>query len=125
MVSNWIKENILDKGIENVRFFTQMGQIETILPWGMDIVSGNKETWVECKVDESWYEVVDGYKITLRSLDGRYTYEHYYQSDFESLVQSGNILIKENESSHVEHVKWAEPLCRDICVIHEADIVVG
>jgi len=121
--TNWIKENILDKGIENVRFFAQMEQIEAILPWGMAMVSSNNTTWVECKIDEDRYKVEEGYKLTLKSLDPRFTYNHYYQSDFESLVKEGCILIKDNEDAYIEHIKWSEPLFGNVCVIHEADVV--
>ena len=124
MVSNWIKENIIDKGVGDVRFFAQMDKIDFILPWGMAMVSSNNTTWVECKIDEDRYKVSDRYKLTLVSLDQRYSYNHYYQSDFESLVKEGCILIKDNENAHVEHVKWSEPLCGNVCVIHEADVVV-
>jgi hypothetical protein len=121
--SNWIKENILDKGIENVRFFAQMERIEAILPWGMAMTSSNNITWVECKIDESRYKVEEGYKLTLKSLDPNYTYNHYYQSDFESLVKEGCILVKDNEADHIQHITWAEPLCGNIYVVHEADVV--
>lgn len=124
MTRNWIKVNIIDKGVNNVRFFAQMERIEAILPWGMAMVSSNNTTWVECKIDESRYKVSEGYKLTLVSLDRNYTYTHYYQSDFESLVKEGCILIKDNENEYVEHVKWSEPLCGNVCVIHEADVVV-
>lgn len=123
MVSKWIQENIIDKGIENVRFFAQMGQIEMILPWGMACVSGNKETWVECKIDERRYKIADGYKLTLKALDERFTYQHYYQSDFEGLIKSGHIIVKDNNNIHIEHIRWAEP-CGNVLLIHEADIVV-
>ena len=121
--SNWVKENILDKGIENVRFFAQMEKIEAILPWGMAMTSANNTTWVECKIDESRYKVEEGYKLTLVSLNKYYTYNHYYQSDFESLVKEGCILIKVNDADRVKHIKWAESLCGNVCVIHEADVV--
>jgi len=123
MKSKWIQENIIDKGIENVRFFAQMGQISAILPWGMAMVSNNNETWVECKINEDRYKVEDGYKITLKALDPRFTYEHYYQSDFESLVKSGCILLKEKGSTCVKHIRWVEPL-GNVLIMHEADIVM-
>jgi len=125
MVSEWIRENILDKGIENVRYFAQLEQIDFIIPqMGLAITSPNKSTWVECKIDESRYKVAEGYKITLVSLDSRYSYNHYYQSDFESLIKSGHIIIKDSDLTHIEHVKWAEP-CGNTLLIHEADIVVA
>jgi hypothetical protein len=124
MITDWVKENIINKGIENVRFFAKMEKIDIILPWGLAMCSSNDTTWVECKIDEGQYKVKDGYKITLVSLDKNYTYHHYYLSDFESLVKEGCILVKNNESDHIEHVKWEEPLCNNVCLVHEADVVV-
>lgn len=124
MKKNWIKENIIDKGVENVRCFAQMERIEAILPWGMAMTSSNNKTWVECKIDEKRYKVADGYKLTLVSLDPNYTYDHYYQEDFESLVKSGHIIVKDNKDTYIKHVKWTETLCGNVCVVHEADIVM-
>lgn len=124
MVTNWIKENILDKGVENVRFFAKMGKIDYVFPFGVEIASSSNTTWTECKIDERKYKVLDGYKITLISLDSEYSYEHYYESDFESLVQEGHIIIKNSESDHIEHIKFIEPLYGDVYIVHEADIVI-
>ena len=55
-------------GIENFRCFTQMGKIEIVTPFGLCMVSGDKETWTECKIDESRYKVSDGYKITVANV---------------------------------------------------------
>lgn len=95
-------------GIENFRCFTQMGK---------------KETWTECKIDESRYKVSDGYKITLRSIDPMFTYDHYYQSDFMSLMKSGWIIVKTSDKQTIQHIKWLEHLCGKAYVVHEADIV--
>lgn len=124
MVSKWIQENIIDKGIENVRLFAQMEQIDFIIPQiGIAITSLSNVTWVECRIDESRYKVADEYKITLVSLDERYSYRHYYQSDFESLVKKGYIIIKNNDLTHIKRIKWAEP-CGNTLIVHEADIVL-
>lgn len=123
MVSKWMKENVIDKGIENVRFFAQVGKIEAIIG-NFSVSSSNKTTWVECKITEDRYKVSDGYKITLQPLDYmNYVSENYYQSDFESLINSGNILMKENDGDCVEHIKWIEPLCGSAYLIHEADVI--
>lgn len=109
-------------GIENFRCFAQMGKIEIATPFGFCLTS-DKCTWTECRIDESRYKISDEYKITLRSLDPAFTYEHYYQSDFMSLVECGLIIIKSSQNQKIEHVIWAEPFYNDICIIHEADIV--
>ena len=124
MPSEWIKENIIDKGVENVRFFAQMETIDFIIPcFGLAVTSSSNSTWTECKIDESRYKVTEGYKITLKSLDERFTYNHYYQSDFESLIKSGSIIVKDNDLMRVEHIKWAEQ-CGSVMIVHEADIIV-
>ena len=110
-------------GIENFRCFTQMGKIEIVTPFGLCMVSGDKETWTECKIDESRYKVSDGYKITLRSIDPMFTYNHYYQSDFMSLMKSGWIIVKTSDKQTIQHIKWLEHLCGKAYVVHEADIV--
>lgn len=122
MVSQWIQENILDKGIDNVRFFAQMNRIRFAFG-GLALCEFDNTTWVECKVNEDRYKVEEGYKITLVPLDGRFTSSHYYQTDFESLIRSGCIFVKDSEKDYVKHVKWAEP-CGSMLLIHEADMVV-
>ena len=112
-------------GIENFRCFAKMSRIEMITPFGFCIASQDKETWTECKIDESRYKVADGYKITLRSLDPLFAYEHFYQSDFMSLVRNGLIMVKTSEGQKIEHIKWSECLCGKVYVIHEADIVTN
>jgi hypothetical protein len=102
-----------------------MEKIDFVLPWGVAITSGNKNTWVECKIDEDRYKVSEGYKITLISLDERFTYEHYYQSDFRGLIESGYILFKNKDSDHIEYIKWLEPLTETCSVVHEADVVMS
>ena len=38
--------------------------------------------WVKCKIDESKYQVIHGYKVTLKPIDPHFAKEHYYQDDF-------------------------------------------
>lgn len=110
-------------GIENFRCFAKMGKIEAVTPFGFCLVSGNRETWTECKIDESRYKVKDGYKITLRSLDPAFTYDHYYQCDFMSMVEGGFIIIKTSDNQTIKHISWLWPLCNNVCIRHEADII--
>lgn len=112
-------------GVENFRCFALMGKITVITPFGFCLVSGNRETWTECKIDEDRYKVEDGYKITIRSLDPSFSYEHYYQHDFMQMMEAGFIVVKTNNSQHIEHVKWIDGDCCGIPIVHEADIVVN
>lgn len=112
-------------GIENFRCFARMGKIETVTPFGFCLVSGNKETWTECRIDESRYKVSEGYKITLRSLDPMFTYDHYYQCDFLSMINSGFIIIKTSSDQIIQHVSCLEHLCGNAFIRHEADIVTN
>lgn len=116
-----IKDN---GGIENFRCFAKMGKIEMVTPFGFCMVSGDKETWTECKIDENRYKVADGYKVTLRSLNPMFTYDHYYQSDFMSMVKEGFIIVKTSDNQTIQHIKWMEHLCGKAYVVHEADIVI-
>lgn len=111
-------------GIKNFRCFVKMGKIETITPFGFCIVNENENTWTECYIDESRYNVDDGYKITLRSVDPHFSYEHYYQEDFESSIRDGCILIKESDSQCIKRISFIEPLCGCAFIRHEADIVI-
>lgn len=53
----WGVKNLIENngGIENFRCFAKMGKIEMATPFGFCLVSGDKETWTECKIDESRY----------------------------------------------------------------------
>lgn len=104
-------------GIANFRCFALMGKITTITPFGLCLVSGDNETWTECRIDEERYKVEDGYKITIRSNDPSFSYDHYYQHDFMEMVKAGFIIIKTNDSQHIEHVKWIERSCCGIPII--------
>lgn len=122
MVSQWIQENVLDKGVENIRFFAQMPKLDMHI-FGIGIYDPNKTSWVECKVDERRYKVEEGYKITLEPVVPGYACDSYYQHDFEILARQGWILPKESESAYVKHITWGES-CGQLMLIHQADIVV-
>lgn len=87
--------------------------------------SSDSEKWVECEIVEDRYKVEDGYKVTLQSIENGYGREHFYQTDFESLIKSGLILEKERKSQHVELVKWYEPITPYVSVCHEGYVVAG
>jgi len=95
-----LKHNI-DK---NKHYFALMHPIEHATPF-FNVVNHNKFNWVECCVDESRFKVEDGYKITLRALNPLYSFSHYYQSDFMSLIEDGYIIPKTSENAQVRHIK--------------------
>jgi hypothetical protein len=112
-------------GVENFRCFAQLPMVEMrCTPFGLSI-TGDKYSWVECKINENRYRVDDGYKISLEPLDTiHFTWEHYEQSDFMKLFERGSILVKTKEEQSVQHITMAEYLCGSVYIIHEADIVV-
>ena len=111
-------------GIENFRCFAQLPAINYRTPFGF-CLTGDKYTWVECKINESRYLVSDGYKISLEPLDSaHFTWEHYEQSDFKQLIKQGYIIPKTSDKQSVHHVVMAEHLCGCAYLIHEGDIVV-
>lgn len=86
--------------------------------------SSDKETWVECEIVEDRYKIDDGYKVTLRALDKFYGEEHFYQMDFEHLLEDGRIIVKTKDNQHVENVTWYEPISHNINMVCNADILV-
>ena len=91
-----IKELVAEYGIRNLRFFIPMHPIEMagIIP-GIAFKSSNSpEVMVECAIDESRYPIAEGYKITLVGLGEnriRYGKEHFYQSDFTSMLRDSTL----------------------------------
>ena len=86
---------------------------------------GCPEVWAEFKVVEEEYKIDDGYKIELRAIDPLYGKETFYQCDFESMVESGNCIIKKtSEKQHVEEVTWMEPLWGNVRTVHTASVLV-
>lgn len=112
-------------GVENFRCFALMGKITTITPFGFCLVSGNRETWTECRIDETRYKIEDGYKITIKSIDPFFSYDHYYQHDFMEMVKAGFIIVKERDNQYIKHVKWIERDCCGVPIVHEADVVMN
>lgn len=62
-------------------------------------------------------------KLHYVPLNPMFTYDHYYQSDFISLMKNGLIIVKTNDKQTIQHIKWLEHLCGKAYVVHEADIV--
>lgn len=109
---------------KDIHYFCKMRPIESI--FGISFTSSSDELeWFECYVDEERYKVEDNYKITLRAIDGR-AYEHYYQTDFLSLMFEGSIVPKTSNDIHVEYMSFDEPIPDTIAYIHhEGQILVG
>ena len=109
----------------NMRFFVPMNCFDVVIP-GLGV--GLKTIPVECKFTERrWKLDMDDcswpYKVELEPADeslievfGR---EDYYGCDFESMVNSDHIHVKESATEHVEQVTWEEPLCGHTFIRHE------
>lgn len=82
--------------------------------------------WVECTIDETYYKVDDGYKVSLVSIDGRYGRRDFYQSDFETLVKDCCIIPKTNPNMHEEEIEFIEYIPGTIAYLHHyGSCVVG
>lgn len=83
-----IKQVIEEYGVANVRVFMPMSRLQYagIIP-GIAFTDSSDTTETECSVDESRYRVEDNYKVTFRALDKMFGYEHFYITDFNSLVE--------------------------------------
>lgn len=114
--------------IENIRFFALMNPVSTAIPFmGICLTDDNKFGWALCKIDETRYKIEDGYKITLRSIDPHYSYEHYYQSDFNSSIERGFIIPalknEKGETPYIEHFIGREEVAPNAYVQHEFDYI--
>ena len=85
--------------------------------------SSSREKWVECEIIEKRYKISDGYKVELKPIEDGYGNEIFYQSDFESLINTGIIIPKINENQHVEEIEWIEQFHRDLFIKHNAYII--
>jgi hypothetical protein len=86
---------------------------------------GYPEVYAEFKIVEENYKLEDGYKVELRAINPIYGKETFYQDDFESMVESGNVIVKKtNKAQHVEEVTWHEPLCGNVYLVHTASVIV-
>lgn len=73
--------------------------------------------WVEYRVVEENYKVDDGYKIELRPEENGYGKETFYQEDFVSMLNRGQI-VKKKPNHHVEKILCEEPITPLAHVIH-------
>lgn len=86
------------------------------------LCDANDTDWAECEIVEDRYSVDEGYKVTLRPIDEHFAREDFYQADFVSLMKSGHI-VKKEPSTHIEHIKFAEPIGCGLYVVTEANLV--
>jgi hypothetical protein len=93
MTREELLQYIMNQGIENVRFMVPMRPV-TDYGFVKLTSSSDEPVVVECRIDESQYKVEDGYKVTLKAIDERFGYDHFYVLDLVSLIQRGYIKIK-------------------------------
>lgn len=110
---------------KDIHYFCLMRPINTFMGMISFTSSDDPLMWFECKVDESQYKVDDSYKITLRAINGG-AYEHFYQSDFLSLMYDGFIIPKTSDDMHIEVVEFDEHIPNSIATLHHyGQAVVG
>jgi hypothetical protein len=123
-MEDWIKENIINKGIENVRFWSLTQPLHRFPLLGICYTTNDEPVWTECKIVEDRYPVADGYKITLQPLDERFSKEHYYQEDFVSSVKSGWIIPKKSNKDHVEKIAGYDYIGCGLNIVTEGYVLV-
>lgn len=120
------KEDINPHGIDkNAHYFMKAMRKGSCFPFinmRLCLCDPNDTDWTECEIVEDRYNVDEGYKVTLRPIDEHFVRQDFYQSDFVSMMQSGHI-VKKSPTTHVEHVKFAEPIGCGLYVITEANLV--
>lgn len=113
-------EKVIDK---EKHYFVLMHPIENVFGLIFYTSSNTREKFVECEIVEDRYKVSDGYKVTLKSIEPGYGWEHFYQEDFLSLLEKGIIVEKTSAGQHVEEIFWREHLCGDAYLEHSAYVV--
>ena len=108
---------------KNAHYFALMRPVYRTIFGFCYTSSTDDEKWVECVIDERRYKIDDGYKVTLRAIDENYGIEHYYQSDFNRLMELGYIIKKTSSSQHVELIKNYSPLTDNVYLVNEGWIV--
>lgn len=86
----------------------------------------DEETWQECYISDSRYRYSNdryGYKLTLVPLDENYCIRDYYVQDFDSLLESGHIVLKTSITMRNQKIKWCENI-GGLNVIHEGNALV-
>lgn len=105
-------------------YFILMRPLEYMPLLGLAFTSSSsKEKWVECKIVEDRYKLSDNYKVTLEALEEGYGREHYYQMDFESLLEKGYIIEKTSPNQIVKEITLREQITPLGCLIHSGYII--
>jgi len=84
-----LKEKILKAGIDNVLFLIPMRPVRQMLFLSYTSTSDDP-VLVPAKIVEDRYKVEDGYKITLKSIYEEFCEDSFYQSDLQSIIESGH-----------------------------------
>ena len=106
---------------KTAHYFMEAMRKGSVFP-GVSFCDVNDTDWAECEIVEDRYSVDDGYKVTLKPIDKNFASEDFYQEDFVSLMKSGHI-IKKSSTTHIEHIKFAEPVGCGLYIITEANLV--
>lgn len=113
--------------LKGAKFFSQEESYSPIPIPGLCMSNGDY-TWRLCQLNDGdceLYSIDYGYKFQLEICDGSGYGRHlYYQSDFLSLLEEGFIIYAGDGKGHIEHINWAEKICDNVFIIHEADIIV-
>lgn len=113
--------------LKGAKFFSQEESYSPIPIPGLCMSNGDC-TWRLCQLNDGdckLYSIDYGYKFQLEICDGSGYGRHlYYQSDFLSLLEKGFIIYAGDGKGHIEHINWAEKICDNVFIIHEADIIV-
>lgn len=89
-----------------------------------------RSTWVECRINPLFYMTDDYRAETITIMPVAEVDTHIYSSniytykEFVNAIRNSDIVVKTNRYQHVGKTKWMQPLCGDVCLVHEADIVV-
>lgn len=92
-----IRDIVLKYGAKNVFVLMQCDRVESINVNGIRLSytsSANSPVTTICTIDESRYNIVDGYKVTLVPPAGSNLAKNsLYQSDFNQMLVSGTVKV--------------------------------
>lgn len=90
---NDLRQKIEEIGKKDIRFIVPMRPIQN---YGFIMITSSNDPleMTECLIDETYYKIADNYKITLKAIDPRFGYDHYYLEDLASLISRNKITIK-------------------------------
>jgi len=86
-----LMEEINRKGVENIRFIASFKTEGLVTPLGLTISNYSSEEKMVCHIVEDRYKIKDNYKISITPVEFSSYIEHYYFSDFVSLINKGII----------------------------------